>query len=430
MAASNPELPAVREDLLQYAWQHQQISRPLQTVCGQAIRIFHPGYPNTGSGPDFGMARLNIGGITWAGQVEVHIRASDWERHGHQTNPAYDNVVLHVVWEYDTDIRRPDGSVIPTLVLSERLPEALLHRYQQIKGQIRDIKCAALWSGVRRIDLSAMLDRCLAERLHRKAEEIIQIQGPTQDWEQAAYAWLMRGFGFKVNAPAFAALADALPFRLLRKHADQPHQVEALLFGQAGWLAKATDDYQQKLQQEYRFLAQKYGLQPMNPVHWKLARMRPANFPTVRLAQLSALLAVQPNLFSAIVHTESPGELMTQLRPEVSAYWQQHYAFGKPWEKAQKRMGTDSAQNLVINTLAPMLFAYGVSRQLPELQDRAVNWLMDIPAERNAILRQWRELGLKPAHAFESQALLELHRHYCLEARCLSCAIGCKLLRS
>jgi Protein of unknown function (DUF2851) len=426
----------MKEHFLHFLWQFQYFDRQdLSTTEGQGIQILKAGFANTNAGPDFMEARLLIDNVEWAGQVEIHIKASDWQAHKHQYDPAYDNVVLHVVWTEDIPIFRKDGTRLPTLVLHGRVDISLIHRYEQLVEGKGFIACQTQFGTSSSISKFAMLDNALMQRLNHKAQLVTDLwTNNNADWEETAYQLLAKNFGFKINSEAFLQLAQRLPLKIIQKHRDNLLQIEALLFGMAGFLNNElpkNDTYFEKLQKEYQFLEAKYQLKgkALHTHQWKFLRLRPANFSTVRLAQLARLLSQQSSLFSLFINSESLAQLITLLQIEQSAYWQQHYHFGKQSTKPSKTLGRQSAENLVMNTAVPLLVSYAQHKGQHELLDKAIGYLETLPAEKNHITEQWESLGMKVKTAFDSQALLEQHQHFCSNQQCLSCKIGVELVR-
>lgn len=420
----------MKENFLHFVWQHQYFDKKdLQTCVGEAINIFTTGYYNTDSGPDFQQARLEIDGVSWYGNVEIHILASDWLAHNHQHDQAYDNVVLHVVWENDKEITRTDGSPIPTLELKHRIDQQLLQKYTALVSSIdSQIPCRQSLSLLPDIIKLSMLDTALIGRLQTKATGVLEIlENSQEDWEETSFRVLCRNFGFKLNAEPFYELGKRIPFSILKKHADSLFQLEALLFGQAGILdANYKDEYALRLKKEYNFLSAKYNLQQskMLPSVWKFLRTRPANFPTIRIAQLAAIISKVPNLFSQIREAEDLNLFIKTFTTNPSEYWQKHYAFDKPWEKEGNKLGLQSILNIIINTVVPILAAYGQFHNREEYMEKATSWLENIPAEENKISKTWKSLGLSQRNAGETQAGIELFNNYCKNRLCLNCQIG------
>ena len=424
----------MNESFLHYIWQFQYFDKKeLRTSAGEDITILNPGYKNTHAGPDFFNAQLKLDAIEWVGSVEIHIYASGWREHKHQEDPAYDNVVLHVVWEEDEKILRNDGTVIPTLELKQRVAPEFLLRYKRIVHSRTRIPCANAIGGVSELVRISMLDKALMARLESKASTIqLAFEKNNADWEETCYQMLCRNFGFKVNTDPFLQLAQSLPYKLLMKHSDRLEQMEALIFGQAGFLNETINDaYYLLLKREYVLLSKKYSLagRQMNKAQWRFLRLRPANFPSLRLAQLASVLHHHKNFFSKVLSTGSWKELIPLFSVEPSAYWLYHYQFFKKQKKEIPSLGKMSIENIVINSIVPMLVAYGKTRDDQAFIDRAVQLLAEIPAEKNNILRSWNDLGLNSKTAFDSQALIELHNNFCIRRRCLDCNIGFSLLQ-
>lgn len=424
----------MNESFLHYIWQFQYFDKTdLKSSTGEEIVIFNPGFKNTDSGPDFYNAKLRIDSIEWAGSVEIHIYSSGWREHKHQEDAAYENVVLHVVWEENEQIIRKDGTLLPTLELKPRVSSAFVLQFKRIVHSRTKIPCANAIGSVPHIIRISMLDKALMARLEKKATSILQaLEKNNGDWEETCYQMLCRNFGFKVNTDPFLQLAQSLPYRTLMKHADRLDQMEAMVFGQAGFLQETiNDDYYLLLKREYTLLAKKYDLKEkrMRKAQWRFLRLRPANFPTTRLAQLASVLYHQKNLFSKTLSIASWKDLIPTFSVKPSVYWLYHYQFFKKQRKEIPSLGKMSIENIVINSIVPMLVAYGKSRDDQRFIDRAVQMLQETPSEKNNILQSWEELGLISKTAFDSQAMIELHNSFCLRRRCLDCNIGSSLLR-
>jgi hypothetical protein len=423
----------MEEAFLHFIWKYQQfIHNSMRTVNGLDISVFEPGYTNTDAGPDFKNAKIRIGEITWNGHVEIHVRASDWRRHNHQHDPAYENVVLHVVWDADEIVHRKDGTSIPALELNKLVDEKLLLRYRQLLIPESDILCQNHLAAISVLTKYSMMDNALARRLEAKANMIFRdIALTNHDWEEIAWRSLARNFGFKTNSATFRDLAKSLPLKILKKEADKVPVVEALLFGQAGFLDDGSaDEYQKALKHEYAFKARKYGLEKKLGRHqWKFLRLRPANFPTVRIAQLAGLVSRQPNIFSLFVDHNSPRRLIKHLATEQSDYWLRHYDFGKKAKAKIGQLGRNSIENILVNTVAPLLFAYGIHKDNDELKEKATSLLGALKAENNSIIAKWRAAGFEVKSAFDSQALIEQFNEYCQKKQCLKCQIGADIIR-
>ncbi len=424
----------MNEDFLSFVWRYQYFdSADLRTETGETLQILRIGQLNTDAGPDFAESRVLLDGIEWAGALELHVRSSDWEAHRHPDDAAYESVVLHVVWEDDRPVLRRDGTLVPTLVLSSRVKPAVRERYQRLMESKTEIPCAPQFRDVPRLQKIAMLDRVLLERLDGKAARVAELwEENNRDWEETAYQWLAQYFGFRLNAPAFLRLARIVPLKILQKHRSSSLQIEALLFGTSSLLPENSEEsYVQDLQKEYQFLAAKYGLlsQRMALTEWKFLRLRPAGFPTVRLAQWATLLQREAGLFASLTSIEDAENLHKMLRVSQSEYWKRHYQFGKKSTSTVPDLGKDAADLLIINAAVPLLVAYARQRDQTALLDRAVRWLEQISAEKNHITRAWAELGMRVNTAFDSQALIEWHNAYCVQKRCLECMVGAALVR-
>lgn len=422
----------MRESFLHFLWRSRRFdAQNLLSTENHPIEILHIGEHNTHAGPDFFNARLRIAQTLWAGNVEMHLRSSEWLAHGHSNDPAYDNVVLHVVLEEDQPIFRPNGERIPCLEIRDRIPPKLLENYQRLEHDQAWIPCQHFFRTVPEVVRLNWLDRLLVERLELKTAAVAETLLATGNhWEEAFYRSLAHSFGLKVNAEPFEALARSLPSLLLAKHKSSLLQLEALLFGQAGFLQQnLQDNWPKELQREYRHLSHKYGLAPLSASQWKFLRLRPASFPTLRLAQFAALVHQSAHLFSKTLEAQNLRELEHLFELSPSAYWNDHFLFDKVSAKREKPLGRDFVQRLVINTIVPFLFHYGKTKGLEAPQKRALALLEELPPESNAIVEGWEILGLKARHAFQAQALLQLKTRYCDEKRCLECAVGAAILK-
>lgn len=432
--ASTDESEMTDEFFLQSLWQYS-LYRPeaLRSTKGECITVVHPGRRNQFSGPDFEEARIRVANTLLIGNVELHIRSSDWFAHGHHRDPAYDRIILHVVWEDDAPDMLPQS--VPVLELSAHVSASVLHRYRYLHESLSAIPCEQHLSKVNPLTKKSWLTRLLAERWEqrfRNWESILQQhQG---DWRVLLYWRLAENFGFKTNAAPFLALAQSIPMQLLGRHHNQLFQLEALLFGQAGFLQKEfTEEYPFRLRQEYQFLRKKYRLDPA-PVHlWKFMRLRPANFPTLRIAQFAMLIHRSFHLFQHIVAESQLAEL-TELFEGVHAsdYWQYHFRFEDQAQKrsARRALGADAVRNIIVNTVAPLRFMYGAQTGIDVYPEQSLALLEGMEPERNAFISEWERRGWTPQNAAESQGLLELLQNYCNRKRCLNCAIGHHLLRS
>ncbi|MBW4890717.1 DUF2851 family protein [Mucilaginibacter sp. HMF5004] len=422
------------EDFLQYVWKFRLFDwNNLQTTDGENVEIISPGLQNTDAGPDFQNVKIKIGDTLWAGNAEVHLVSSDWQRHGHPADKAYENVVLHVVYRDDEPVTRTDGSRIPTIVLLDRIAPELQQRYQNlIFGEQQVIACEKTIGTLDGMVIHNWLTRVLVERLQKRSIAVLKtLDNNRGDWEETFYQYLAANFGFKTNALPFELLARSLPQLILAKHKNNPLQIEALIFGQAGFLeGELVDDYPLSLQKEYQFLQKKYKLIPIDRHLWKFLRMRPSNFPTIRLAQFAALINRSNHLFSKVLDitdAKKLRELFVDI--EVNPYWENHYQFDKEAKPGSKNLGKSSVDVLILNSLVVILFAYGNSLQLERYVDRSLQLLEAIPAEQNNIITDFVNMGLKAKTAYETQALLELRNFYCNHKKCLQCGVGNKILK-
>jgi hypothetical protein len=424
----------ISENFLFFIWRYRLLNSA-HHVCvgGEVLEIIQPGILNTHAGPDFTEAKLLIDGRRWAGNVEIHTKSSDWQLHRHQADDAYESVILHVVYENDVPIKNKSGQAIPTLIIKGLFADLLFQNYVEMLLVKESFPCSPQIGELAPIVWSTFLSRIIVERLERKTTEVLnKVNDLKGNWYDTFYFFLARNFGFKVNALPFELLANALPLQLLNKHSDSLIQVEAMIFGQAGFLESSELDgeYASFLKNEYKFLRLKYKLDPIDVSVWKFLRMRPVSFPTVRLAQFAALHAQSNQLFAKILKApdlKTIYALFTDL--PVSPYWQTHYHFKKPASEMHVQLGKKSIENILINTVCVFLFAYGKYTAQLHLSDRALDFLEKIPAEHNSIVNQYVEAGLKIDSAFLSQSLLQLNKFYCAQKKCLNCGIGIKILR-
>jgi hypothetical protein len=422
---------AMKEELLHYVWRmHRFDLAELVTTQGEKVEILDFGEYNRHGGPDFFNVRIRIGETLWAGNVEMHLKASEWLRHGHQEDRAYDNVILHVVLDEDERVFRANGEPIPCLELRRRIPGRLSKTYRKLLHSEYWIPCQYQFYSVPEVTRDLWLDRLLVERLEHKTDAIARrLKDNRGDWEETFYQCLAMGFGLRINVEPFEQLSRSLPLKLLTKHRNNLFQIEALLFGQSGLLEQSfLDDYPQRLKKEYDFLAGKYGLIPLSAEQWKFLRLRPANFPTLRLAQLASLVYSSTHLVSKALAAESLIEIANMFNLKLSHYWYPHYVFDKISPKREKKLGRATIELIVINVIAPFLFLYGQHKAEERFKDQAVRLLEEIPSERNHLLDRWKELGLNPVSAYQTQALIQLKNEYCDKKKCLECAIGNAIL--
>lgn len=421
------------ERLMQYVWQHRLWPRThLHTVDGRPVQIIDPGRINTDAGPDFFNAKVKIDGHTWAGDIEIHVRASDWHRHGHDNDPAYDSVILHVVDRDDVPIQRSNGEVIPQMQMT--CTPDFNRKYSHLaENAPHTLPCADSLKSFSPLHVRDWLDSLLFERLYTKAQRYESwLAKSASSWDGAAYIGIARSLGFGINGDPFERLAIATPLIFIAKHCDSLFTIEALLFGGSGLLetAPATDRYVEALKREYSFMAHKFGLRPPQSLGWKMSRMRPANFPHRRIATLAAMLHGGTRLASRMLEADSLDRVAEIFNPDLSGYWQSHYTFGTPGRVTSSRLSKNSINSLAINAVAPLQFAYAMARGNESLADRAVELLHEIPAEQNSIVEMFRRAGIKTQSAAITQGLIQLRRNYCEMRKCLYCRFGHRLLAS
>lgn len=421
------------EDFLHYVWQFRSFDHhKLKTADGEELKILHQGFLNKNAGPDFNNAKIIIGETLWAGNVEIHIKSSDWLNHNHQVDKSYDNVILHVVFENDIEIKRIDGSILPVLVLKDRIARDLIEKYETLFLTLTDFPCIAQIGTVDQIHIDSFLSRTLIERFEQKTELVIAtLHELNGNWDETFYRFMARNFGFKVNALPFELLAKTVPQQIYGRHKNNPLQIEALVFGSAGFLNdQFEDDYPSSLKREFQFLQKKYAIKPLEVSIWKFMRMRPQNFPTIRLAQFAALIIKANHLFSKMMEISNVAELQLLLNDlPVHHYWKTHYHFKKPADGVGIQIGKTSANNILLNTVALFLFAYGKHTGTQLYISRAVKLLENLPAEQNAITDKFTSAGVVMDNAFASQGILQLKKHYCDQKKCLFCGIGIKILK-
>jgi hypothetical protein len=419
----------VTESLLQYIWKFQYFNKSALVIFDteEVLQIINPGNFNTNQGPDFFAAKIKITDTTWAGNIELHIKSSDWKAHKHSNDKNYNNIILHVVWQHDVDLKLP----FPTLELQNRVSKLLLSRYEELMNATSFIACEKMINHVNNIIWNSWKERLLIERLQNKSEVIFQYLNENNNhWEEAFWWLLAKNFGIKVNSDAFEKLARSISINILAKHKNQLQQVEALLFGQAGLLENTFNEaYPNLLKKEYNFLKAKYKLEPVKiPLHF--LRMRPSNFPSVRLAQLAVLIQQSLHLFSKIKESNSLNEVKNLLDVTANDYWHYHYVLEETSAFKKKKLGAQMVNNILINTIIPVLFAYGHHHKENEFKDRAIQWLEQISAEKNTITNGYTKLGIANKNAFDSQALIQLKNEYCNKKRCLDCAVGNSIIKN
>lgn len=420
----------MKEEFLHYIWKYQLFNNSdLKTTNNKAIEIINPGMHNYDSGPDFFNAKIKIDNTVWAGNVEIHINSSDWYKHNHQNDAAYNNVVLQVVYTHDKDITRANGELIPTIELC--FDKKLLDNYETLIRRETWIPCEHDLNKVDSFTIQNWIEKLAIERLEEKSNRIYELLKQTKNsWEEAFYIQLAGNFGFKLNTEPFEQLAKALPLAYLAKHKNNLFQIEALLFGQAGFLDENEgDEYFRKLKQEYLYLKKKFNLKSIERHLWKFLRSRPGNFATIRIAQFAKLIHRSSALFSKVLETENVKEFYRLFQVKPSEYWENHYQLNKESIKKSKALGESAIDILLINTVIPFLFVYGKAKGLTDLQNRAIEFLESIKPEKNSIISKWSYLGIQSVSAFETQALIQLKNCYCIHKKCLNCQIGNSLIR-
>ena len=436
----------MREEFLYYLWENRLTDKDLKTTEGEAVEVVATGYRNTDSGPDFLEAKIQIGDKLWAGHVEIHVKTSDWNRHGHQSDKAYKNVILHVVYENGTQVND-----IPTLELKGHFDESLFAQYQKLISSKNWIPCEKSIAKVPVFTRLSWLDRMAVERLESKSETVTKVLEANQfDWEDALYKLLMRYFGLKVNNEAFETLSNILSFKTLLKHADNLTQVEAMLMGCAGFLEDDfTEEYPLLLKREFAVMKAKFNLITMPAERWRFMRMRPSNFPTIRLAQMAQLIHKNGCLFSKIREAKNGNEVKALFDVKASVYWETHWRFNQRLpqcdsptsqksgavglayhgsRKTPKHLGDTTANVLIINAVAPLLFCYGKLHKNESVCETAIQFLEETEAEDNAIIRHYASCGITAQNAMQTQGLLHLYSYFCKRKRCIECRIGNVLL--
>ncbi len=417
----------IPESFLHYVWRMKRFDwSNLTTTEGESLQILNWGQYNVNSGPDFLNAQIYIGKTQWIGHIEIHVNSSDWLKHRHQ----YDNVILHVVLEEDEPIYNSSDCRLPCLELKKRIPGKLKGIYKKLIHSEYWIPCQYYFPKVKEITKELWLERLMVDRLEGKLEEQKRrLHSNTNDWEETLYQFLSKGLGMKINSEAMDELSQRTPLSIIRKHKHSLFQIEALFFGQSGLLEPSLSEaYPKRLFKEYQFLAQKFKLNPMTGKQWNYLRLRPANFPSIRIAQLASILYQADHLFQKLLAANTIDELYNMLEIKLSNYWYDHYRFGKVSKGKFKGLGRSAKDSLIINTFVPFLFLYAEERSNEEAKLTALSWLEQLKPERNHIIRQWEKLGIQSHSAFQTQALLQLKTQYCDKRRCTECSIGHSIL--
>ena len=422
----------MKEELLHFVWRyHHYDADRLYTTRGEKLHVINPGLINTDAGPDFKMAHVRIDQKDWHGQVEIHVRASDWVRHKHTEDPSYANVILHVVHSYDTDIYYKDGTVIPCLELKDKIPLYVFRNYDTLVQKLDWIPCAGMLQGQSSIYTLSWLERLIIERLEQKTGRLeALLTANNNHWEKTLYQWLAYGFGLRVNSSSFLELSKKISLKLVGKYRDRPKTLQALFFGMGGFLSdQLLDKYPKNLWSEFNFLTKKHPHLKVSPIHWKFHRMRPTGFPTIRLSQFVNFIQHHPALLSTILEEEHYKNLDRLFDLEAHPYWANHSKFDKLTKKTIKKTGTAFRNQLFINVIVPFVFYYGIKTDEQKYKDRALAWLQKIKAEKNSLIKRWEAEGIQPHHAADTQALYYLKTSYCDAKKCLSCHFGHQLIK-
>ncbi|WP_299780136.1 DUF2851 family protein [uncultured Formosa sp.] len=421
----------MQEDFLHYLWKYKKFdTSKLRTVLDETIQLLHVGQHNFNSGPDFFNAQLKIDNQLWAGNVEIHIKSSDWYVHHHEIDPAYDNVILHVVWEHDVDIFRKDNSAIPTLELKYSVSKSTLKGYYQLFSKTQKwINCEQDFATVDDFVLQNWLERLFFERLERKSSQIeTLLRTSKNDWEAVLFKLLAKNFGLKVNGEAFFSLANSINFGIIRKIQNKEQVLEALLFGQSGLLeADVEDEYYKVLQKEYQFLKQKFSLTQDHVSPLQFFRLRPPNFPTIRLSQFAQVYVKNQNFFSKIIEANTKQEFYDMFSVYTSKYWETHYTFQKSSKHSKKSTSKNFIDLLIINTIIPIKFSY--SKILGKINtEDLIRLINEVDPEKNAIVEKFESMKTFSKSALQTQGLIQLKNEYCNYKKCLHCAVGNTIL--
>lgn len=423
----------MNEDFLHYIWKFGLFDLSnLKTTVGDDVTVIQRGGHNPNAGPDFFNARVKIGDTTWAGNVEIHTRSSDWQRHNHSTDDAYKNIILHVVFEDDKPLADALNNPVATIELKGRIDLKFYNTYKTFTDAKGWIPCENSLARVDPFIMESWLERLAIERLERKSTAVLDVLAANKgSWQETFYQLMAANFGFKVNAEPFSLLARSIPENYLARQKNSNLQIEALLFGVAGLLeSEFVDEYPNKLKAEFKFLKTKYSL-PTLPGHiWKFSRMRPDNFPTVRIAQFAALIINSNGLFAKMLDTKRTAALKGFFDVKASEYWDTHYMFDRPSAEKPKHMGASSVNNIIINTIVPTLFAYGIDRDERYSKERALSLLAKTEPESNSIVKGWQGLNVAMNSAQQTQAGIELKNLYCDAKKCLFCSVGTHLLKN
>ena len=417
------------EHVIHYIWKHKILKPDLKTTSGEKVEVIDPGTYNRDEGPDFFNAKIKIGDTVWAGNVEIHDNASDWYRHNHQNNKAYDNVILHVCLNCDCEVTRPDGTAMPALKIE--CPEHVKQNYDTLKSNDIFPACHTVIEKIPHIMRRSWLTYLQSERLEQKAGAIsTMLEKQHGNMEDTFFIMLSRNFGFGVNNDAFQQWAASLPLRAVDKHRDNLMQVESIFFGMAGLLdAPDGDPYRDKLKEEFAYLSHKFSLAAPAPPQWKLLRMRPDNFPHIRIARLAAIYHVHANLFSRFMTASYPEGMQELLDVKLSDYWDTHYTFGRETGNSRRHVSRQTIDLIAINTIVPFMYVYGKQKGTEDTDAKIEKIMEAIPPENNHITRSWSKTGIAIDNAADSQAIIQLTKNYCMQRKCLFCRFGYEFLK-
>ena len=410
----------MKEEFVYYLWENRLLSKDIQTIDGEPIVVISVGNRNYDSGPDFLDAHIRIGKTLWVGHVEIHVNASDWFRHRHQNDEAYKNVILHVVYRYDDE-----RLMIPTVEIQGKFDESIYGKYNGFLRSRKWIPCDRLIAGIQQFTWLSWLERIVVERIETEVKDVFsKLAANNYDWQETLYQRIMHYCGLKVNNEAFDWLARLLPLRILRKHFDNPIQVEAMFFGCAGFLEREfSESYPVLLQREFNILQAKFNLSVMPMSYWKFLRLRPPNFPTIRLAQMASMVRTHENLFSRLQAADTIDSVRNLFNVEVNEYWDTHFQFERPSKERKKRLGDTAIDVIIINAVIPVLFSYGIYHDNQELKNKSLGFLNVMEPEDNVVIRKFSNLGVNVCNAQQTQALLHLYNCYCKRRKCLNCRV-------
>lgn len=420
------------ESFLHYLWLYQLFDKEnICTVSGERLAIVHQGTINEDAGPDFFNAKIKIGDTLWVGNIEIHQKSSDWKKHQHHKDNAYDSTILHVVAENDVDVFRKNNTIIPAFILP--IDERYINNYYKLTNNIVFPACKPYLKQIKEFAINSQINRATIERLERKTQNINQLLIERKhDWSSVLYILISKYLGSVTNKEPFEMLAKNLPLKYLSKHKNNLFQIEALLFGTAGFLTngETEDKYYLELQKEWQFLSKKFNIKSLPLSIWKFSKLRPFNFPTIRIAQLAVLIHHSSHLFSKLLEAESIDEIRLLFAIKASEYWDTHYTFKTQSRYRNKVLGTQIISILILNVVVPIVFAYGKHIADNDYKNKAIIWLESLPAEKNKITKKYMEAGFTVANAFYSQGLLTLYENYCKRINCLNCSIGHQIIKT